>query len=59
ADPWDALAGFYRTMSNARVKYRLITDTLPEAGERGASKAQRRRGAEKEEGTQMNADQKG
>jgi len=31
ADPWDALAGFYRTMSNARVKYRLIADTLPEA----------------------------
>jgi ABC-type bacteriocin/lantibiotic exporter with double-glycine peptidase domain len=31
ADPWDALAGFYRTMSNARVKYRLIADTLPAA----------------------------
>jgi ABC-type multidrug transport system fused ATPase/permease subunit len=30
ADPWDQLAGFYRTMSNARVKYRLIADTLPE-----------------------------
>jgi len=31
ADPWDQLAGFYRTMSNARVKYKLIADTLPEA----------------------------
>jgi ABC-type multidrug transport system fused ATPase/permease subunit len=30
AAPWDQLAGFYRTMSNARVKYRLIADTLPE-----------------------------
>jgi ABC-type multidrug transport system fused ATPase/permease subunit len=30
ADPWDQLAGFYRTLSNAQVKYRLIADTLPE-----------------------------
>jgi ABC-type multidrug transport system fused ATPase/permease subunit len=30
ADPWDQLTGFYRMLSNARVKYRLIADTLPE-----------------------------
>src|SRR5262249_1811861 len=36
ADPWDQLAGFYRTMSNARVKYRLIADTLPPGHERDA-----------------------
>jgi putative ABC transport system ATP-binding protein len=30
ADPWDQLTGFYRMLSNARVKYRLISDTLPE-----------------------------
>src|SRR5262249_58389749 len=29
ADPWDQLTGFYRMLSNARVKYRLIADTLP------------------------------
>ncbi|HTO81599.1 MAG TPA: ABC transporter ATP-binding protein [Methylomirabilota bacterium] len=44
ADPWDALAGFYRTMSNARVKYRLIADTLPAKGEQDALN---RGGAEK------------
>jgi len=31
ADPWDQLTNFYRMLSNARVKYRLIADTLPEA----------------------------
>ena len=31
ADPWDQLANFYRMLSNARVKYHLIADTLPEA----------------------------
>jgi len=30
ADPWDQLTGFYRMLSNARVKYRLIADTLPD-----------------------------
>jgi ABC-type multidrug transport system fused ATPase/permease subunit len=30
ADPWDQLLTFYRTTSNARTKYRLITDTLTE-----------------------------
>lgn len=30
ADPWDQLTSFYRMVSNARVKYRLIADTLPE-----------------------------
>lgn len=29
ADPWDQLLTFYRTASNARVKYRLIADALP------------------------------
>ena len=29
ADPWDQLLTFYRTLSNARVKYLLIADTLP------------------------------
>lgn len=28
ADPWDQLIGFYRTLSNARVKYRLIVDAV-------------------------------
>jgi ABC-type bacteriocin/lantibiotic exporter with double-glycine peptidase domain len=28
ADPWDQLLTFYRTTSNARVKYRLIADAL-------------------------------
>lgn len=32
ADPWDQLTGFYRMLSNARVKYRLIADTLPDDG---------------------------
>jgi len=32
ADPWDQLTNFYRMVSNARVKYRLIADTLPEEG---------------------------
>jgi ABC-type multidrug transport system fused ATPase/permease subunit len=30
ADPWDQLTNFYRMLSTARVKYRLIADTLPE-----------------------------
>jgi ABC-type multidrug transport system fused ATPase/permease subunit len=30
AEPWDQLLTFYRTTSNARTKYRLIVDTLPE-----------------------------
>jgi ABC-type multidrug transport system fused ATPase/permease subunit len=30
ADPWDQLTSFYRLLSNARVKYRLIADTLPD-----------------------------
>lgn len=30
ADPWDQLTNFYRMLSNARVKYRLIADTLPD-----------------------------
>jgi ABC-type multidrug transport system fused ATPase/permease subunit len=30
AEPWDQLLTFYRTTSNARTKYRLITDTLTE-----------------------------
>jgi ABC-type bacteriocin/lantibiotic exporter with double-glycine peptidase domain len=30
ADPWDQLTGFYCMLSNARVKYRLIADTLPD-----------------------------
>jgi ABC-type multidrug transport system fused ATPase/permease subunit len=30
ADPWDQLTSFYRMLSTARVKYRLIADTLPE-----------------------------
>lgn len=30
ADPWDQLTSFYRMLSNARVKYRLIADTLPD-----------------------------
>lgn len=29
ADPWDQLLTFYRTASNAGVKYRLIADALP------------------------------
>lgn len=29
ADPWDQLLTFYRTTSNARTKYRLIVDALP------------------------------
>lgn len=29
ADPWDQLLTFYRTLSNARVKYLLIVDSLP------------------------------
>ncbi|HWA51250.1 MAG TPA: ABC transporter ATP-binding protein [Dongiaceae bacterium] len=29
ADPWDQLLTFYRTTSNARTKYRLLTDALP------------------------------
>jgi ABC-type multidrug transport system fused ATPase/permease subunit len=29
AEPWDQLLTFYRTTSNARIKYRLIVDTLP------------------------------
>lgn len=29
ADPWDQLLTFYRTASNANVKYRLIADALP------------------------------
>jgi ABC-type bacteriocin/lantibiotic exporter with double-glycine peptidase domain len=28
SDPWDQLAAFYRTLSNARVKYKLIIDAL-------------------------------
>lgn len=28
ADPWDQLTAFYRTLSNARVKYGLIVDAL-------------------------------
>lgn len=28
ADPWDQLTAFYRTLSNARVKYQLIIDAL-------------------------------
>jgi ABC-type bacteriocin/lantibiotic exporter with double-glycine peptidase domain len=31
AEPWDQLLTFYRTTSNARIKYRLIVDTLPAA----------------------------
>ncbi|WP_374654060.1 ABC transporter transmembrane domain-containing protein [Dongia sp.] len=31
ADPWDQLLTFYRTASNANVKYHLIADALPEA----------------------------
>ncbi|HKP23199.1 MAG TPA: ABC transporter ATP-binding protein [Dongiaceae bacterium] len=31
AEPWDQLLTFYRTTSNARIKYRLIADTLPAA----------------------------
>jgi ABC-type multidrug transport system fused ATPase/permease subunit len=31
ADPWDQLTAFYRTLSNARVKYRLIVDALAPA----------------------------
>ncbi len=30
ADPWDQLTNFYRMLSTARVKYRLIADTLPD-----------------------------
>jgi ABC-type multidrug transport system fused ATPase/permease subunit len=30
ADPWDQLVSFYRTLSNARIKYRLIIDALPQ-----------------------------
>lgn len=30
ADPWDQLLTFYRTASNAGVKYHLIADALPE-----------------------------
>lgn len=30
-DPWDQLTTFYRTLSNARVKYRLILDALTPA----------------------------
>jgi ABC-type multidrug transport system fused ATPase/permease subunit len=30
ADPWDQLLTFYRTASNANVKYHLIADALPE-----------------------------
>lgn len=29
ADPWDQLLTFYRTTSNARTKYRLLTEVLP------------------------------
>ena len=29
SDPWDQLVNFYRTASNAQVKYRLILDTMP------------------------------
>jgi ABC-type multidrug transport system fused ATPase/permease subunit len=32
ADPWDQLLTFYRTASNANVKYHLIADALPETG---------------------------
>ena len=28
ADPWDQLTAFYRTLSNARMKYKLIIDAL-------------------------------
>jgi ABC-type multidrug transport system fused ATPase/permease subunit len=31
ADPWDQLTAFYRTLSNARMKYRLIVDALTPA----------------------------
>lgn len=34
ADPWDQLLTFYRTTSNARTKYHLITDTLAESSAR-------------------------
>jgi ABC-type multidrug transport system fused ATPase/permease subunit len=30
ADPWDQLTNFYRMLSTARAKYRLIADTLPD-----------------------------
>jgi ABC-type multidrug transport system fused ATPase/permease subunit len=36
ADPWDQLTGFYRMLSNARVKYRLIADTLPDRMTQGS-----------------------
>ena len=29
ADPWDQLINFYRTAANARVKYRLLYDSMP------------------------------
>ena len=29
AEPWDQLLTFYRTTSNARVKYKLIADAMP------------------------------
>jgi ABC-type multidrug transport system fused ATPase/permease subunit len=35
ADPWDQLLTFYRTTSNARVKYRLIADAMPNDGTSG------------------------
>ena len=31
AEPWDQLLTFYRTTSNARIKYRLIADALAES----------------------------
>ena len=35
ADPWDQLTNFYRMLSTARVKYRLIADTLPDGARTG------------------------
>lgn len=35
ADPWDQMLTFYRTTSNARTKYRLLTEALP-AGDTGS-----------------------
>ena len=36
SDPWDQLLTFYRTASNAGVKYRLIADALPVGGSKSA-----------------------